>query len=179
MAIRDIKTAHFLLALITFFSLFLFQVKLLNLGNNFSPRSFFGFATLAGMILLFALGTLRHRQLFWTPEHAALFIGPLCAIAVQGVFGARAAGFEAVAYLCVALLVAGVMAGYLQINISRKSWTQILFVVTFGLLIQAVLGLFHWTMLDFPLVHAGLPQKFATAHGGFFSETILLPSRPP
>ena len=97
-----------------------------------------------------------------------LFIGPLCAIAVQGVFGARAAGFEAVAYLCVALLVAGVMAGYLQINISRKSWTQILFVVTFGLLIQAVLGLFHWTMLDFPLVHAGLPQKFATAHGGFF-----------
>ena len=64
----DIKTAHFLLALVGVFSLLLFQVKLLNLGNNYSPRSFFGFATVAGMMLVFALATLRHRQLYWTPE---------------------------------------------------------------------------------------------------------------
>lgn len=166
----DIKTAHFLLALVAVFSLFLFQVKLLNLGNNYSPRSFFGFATVAGMMLVFALATLRHRQLYWTPEHAALFAGPICAIASQGAFGVRPDGFEGVAYLCVALLVAGVMAGYLQIDIARRRWTQILFIVTFGLVAQTGLGLFHWTMLDIPSVHFAIPQKFATFHGGFFQK---------
>lgn len=170
MAQRDTKTALFLLVLIAFFSLFLFQYKLLNLGNNFSPRSFFGFTTIAGMLVVLALGTMRQRQLFWTREHLALFVGPICAIALQGAFGQRPAGFEGVAYLCVALLVAGVLFGYLQINIARARWTQILFVVTFGLVVQMLLGLFHSNMLDIASIHSVLPPKFATSYAGFFQK---------
>ena len=167
---RDIKASHLILGLTAFFSLFLFQYKLLNLGNNFSPRSFFAFATLAAILLVLAISTVRRRQLVWTREHLALFLGPLLGIALQVWLGMRPVGIEPVIYLVIAFLLAGVIMGYLQVDIPRRHWTRIMFVMGFGLVVQTCLGLFHWTLLDIPALHFALPQKFATFYGGFFQK---------